>query len=438
MTQLVDVHAQAAEARLPHHASDGRALRVLYVTADPPSPIRRRSFELIRALRRAGHEVTVACLVEGEMQRSAVEELRVAGVSVVDVAIRRTDRLRSLARGFMAAEPLQKWYAWHPAMARRLEEVIRSAGHAKKPFDVAHVEHLRALAYGLSLPTMLPVVWDSVDCISFLFEQAVNASAMRRSRWITRFELARTRREESRVQATLPEIVVCSPIDREALLRLADTSRARCARISVVPNCVDLAAFSPPDDISVRRPDELVMTGKMSYHANETAALRFLSEVMPLVWQERPSARLVIAGASPTAAVQAAAARATGDVEVTGRVEQLAGPLRTASVAVAPVIYGAGTQYKVLEAMACATPVVASPVAVRALDVRPGRDLLVGEDPAGMARGILSLLAEPKRAADLGRAGRAFVAVHHDWDEAAGQLNAVHVRAIAGWQGLRS
>ena len=65
-----------------------------------------------------------------------------------------------------------------------------------------------------------------------------------------------------------------------------------------------------------------------------------------------------------------------------------AGDLRRAAVAVAPLTYGAGIQNKVLEAMACATPVVASPQAVSALDVVPGRDVLVARFVATFAHSL--------------------------------------------------
>jgi len=46
-------------------------------------------------------------------------------------------------------------------------------------YDAIHVEHLRGARFGLALNSEikhlkpnLPIVWDSVDCITYLFEQA--------------------------------------------------------------------------------------------------------------------------------------------------------------------------------------------------------------------------------------------------------------------------
>jgi len=100
--------------------------------------------------------------------------------------------------------------------------------------------------------------------------------------------------------------------------------------------------------------------------------------------------------------------------------------MRRATLAVAPVPYGAGVQNKVLEAMACGTPVVVSPQAIAALAVQPGRDLVVADGAEAFARAVLELLDDPARRAQLGRAGRAYVEQHHSWDAITARLESIY------------
>jgi glycosyltransferase involved in cell wall biosynthesis len=93
---------------------------------------------------------------------------------------------------------------------------------------------------------------------------------------------------------------------------------------------------------------------------------------------------------------------------------------------VVPVSYGAGIQNKVLEAMACGTPVVASPQAVSALQATDGKHLLVAEGSTAFAQAVLRLLDAPDLRAWLGQAGRQYVEGHHNWDRIAGQLEEVY------------
>jgi glycosyltransferase involved in cell wall biosynthesis len=114
------------------------------------------------------------------------------------------------------------------------------------------------------------------------------------------------------------------------------------------------------------------------------------------------------------------------NIIVTGTVKDLPPYLQQATVAVAPIAYGVGIQNKVLEAMACATPVVTTPQAVSALEVCSGEDVLVAEEPGEFADAVLSLLDDQQARQRLGEAGRLYVEEHHKWDSIAGQLVGIY------------
>ena len=82
---------------------------------------------------------------------------------------------------------------------------------------------------------------------------------------------------------------------------------------------------------------------------------------------------------------------------------------------VAPLRIARGIQNKVLEAMAMARPVVASPQAAEGIDARDGDHLLVAADPAQEAERVLALLADPARAQALGLAARARMEQRYRW-----------------------
>jgi glycosyltransferase involved in cell wall biosynthesis len=100
--------------------------------------------------------------------------------------------------------------------------------------------------------------------------------------------------------------------------------------------------------------------------------------------------------------------------------------LLRATVAAVPAPYGAGIQNKVLEAMACGTPVVASPRALSSLHVADGKHALVACGSAGFADAVLSLLENPALRRRLGHEGRCYVEAYHDWRVITEQLEAVY------------
>jgi glycosyltransferase involved in cell wall biosynthesis len=84
-------------------------------------------------------------------------------------------------------------------------------------------------------------------------------------------------------------------------------------------------------------------------------------------------------------------------------------------VCVAPLLAGGGSRLKILEALAAGRPVVATTIGAEGLEDLVGRGVLVEDDPDRMAQALAELLADPERAAELGRAGVAAVAADHSW-----------------------
>ncbi len=81
--------------------------------------------------------------------------------------------------------------------------------------------------------------------------------------------------------------------------------------------------------------------------------------------------------------------------------------------------------------MACATPVVTMPQAISALEVEPGKEVLVAEEPSEFANAILELLANAEQREKLGEAGRCYVEKHHDWVGVASELEKVYSEVIS-------
>ncbi len=271
-----------------------------------------------------------------------------------------------------------------------------------------------------------------MDCITHLFQQAARDSRSLSGALITRLELARTRRHEAWLVKQFDRVLVTSPVDKMALEKLAEEQEASPAgrsggcppQISILPNGVDLDYFTPTDE--PRDPQTIVVTGKMSYHANVTAVLHLCNDIMPHVWARRPGARLYVVGKDPPGQVQRLATDHYPLVTVTGYVPDIRPYLRRAAAAVCPVPYGAGIQNKVLEAMACGTPVVVTSQACSALQVTAGENVLIADEPQDFAQRVLDLLENKALRQRIGRQGRKYVEEHHDWRAVAQQLEGIY------------
>lgn len=388
-------------------------MKVLFVLPYVPSLIRVRPYNFVRQLA-SRHDVTVLATDSGG-GLSHAEGLRAHCRDVQVVPLRLSAAARSCAEAAIRGEPLQAAFCRSRELERRLVDLLEEG------FDLVHLEHLRAAHLADLIPEGMPTLFDSVDCISLLQERTLLLSHSLRQRLAAALELSRTRSYEARLLRRFDRVAVTSPEDRRALLSLEPR-----AEVAVLPNGVDLDYFRPREAPS--EPATLVFSGKMSYHANVTALLHFVRDILPLIRRRQPDVHLRVVGSAPPAAVRCLARDPA--ISVTGYLADIREAVGRATVAVCPVKVRVGIQNKVLEAMAMALPVVCTREAVQWLEARPGRDLLVADDPAGFADHVCRLLVDRGLRDEIGRAGRRYVEEHHRWEAAAGRLEGLYQEAV--------
>ncbi len=202
-------------------------------------------------------------------------------------------------------------------------------------------------------------------------------------------------------------------------------------KVAALENGIDLAFYDPAAAFPALEPASgplIAFTGQMDYRPNVAAALAFASEVFPQVRARHPDARFAVVGRNPVAALRRI--DGAGGVHLTGAVPDIRSWLAAADVVVAPLGIARGVQNKLLEAMAMARPVVASPAAFEGLRAAARRDLIVAE-PGVMASALLNLLADQPFAARIAAAGRAQVERHYAWDAQLAGLAGIVGRAPA-------
>ena len=179
------------------------------------------------------------------------------------------------------------------------------------------------------------------------------------------------------------------------------------ARVWVVPNGVEV----PSDSHAPAGEKGLLFVGSLNSVFNRQGLEWFVSQVWPEVRRAIPDARLEIAGSGPPLDLP----QGVGQL---GFVEDL-GPLYSrATACVAPLLGGAGTRLKVLEAMAHCRPVVTTSIGAEGLDVTHEEGVFRWDDPRDFAEECRRLLSDPAAARVAGRKARS-KAVEYGWDRIA-------------------
>ena len=391
-------------------------MRILFVAARFPAPAlvgyQVRALHQLRLLSRR-HRVTLLAFTTSRVREHERRQVAELCDEVHTVPLSRLDMARSLARGLGSARPLQALLFETAPMQRALRGLLAERRH-----DLVHLQLARMAGHLTEAPG-IPRVVDLIDALSLNMRRRERRDRAP-MRWAAHLEATRLARFERDLCARWDRALVVSDADRDAI--------GAHPNLAVNTNGVDVARFRPC--IEGRDPERIVFTGNLGYFPNVDALRWCVDSILPAVWRVRPDVRLAIVGARPSRTVRRLARR---DPRITleGYVDDLQPALAGSAVALAPMRAGSGQKLKVLEAMACGVPVVATGRALSGIDAEPERHLLVADTTASFAQAVLRVLRDPRLADDLALAGRRLVEQRYAWERSVAELEDVY-RTLVG------
>ena len=376
---------------------------ILYVTHRVPYPPdkgdRIRNHHLLRFLAPRAN-VYLACLADEVPGDDAIGALRrlTARLGIVSVGS-WAQQLRMLGSVFCGRSASEGAFA-----SSELRTLLASWAQSIR-FDVV-MTSASSLAPYLRLPALrdVPAVVDLMDVDSQKWFDYAAAGGPRS--WLYQLEGRRVRHLEQALPFWTRGVTLVSKAE-------AAIYRRSCpgGRVVVATNGVDLEYYRP---IEAGTQPACVFVGALDYRPNIEGVCWFCREVWPRVRRRQPQAELWLVGRRPASAVRRLAQMP--GVQMVGQVPDVRPYLARAALAVVPLNLARGVQNKVLEALAMAKAVVASPPALAALETQPGAQLLAASTPGQWEEAVVSLLGDEERCRQLGAAGRAFVETHHHWD----------------------
>jgi glycosyltransferase involved in cell wall biosynthesis len=412
---------------------DIRPLRILWVKADKLLPVHNggniRSYHIARRLA-SRHELTFLSYYGGLPDLEYEAELVRLFPGAVCIRTGKGGQT-ALSRGldYLLRLPLAAPYAVGRFSSTPVRQALRQSFDEGR-FDVAVCDFLDAAVnfpHYLAIPTAL--FQHNVETEIWRRHVLTEPSQLKKLVYGIEF-LKMLRYERTRVQK-FQHVIAVSDHDKRLMAAWVDA-----ARITVVPTGVDLQQYKPEPSPQPREP--LVMfVGAMDWEPNVDAVEYFCGEVWPLVVAGVPEARFRIVGRNPGRQVQRLASDA---IEVTGSVPSVVDHLRQAAVVAVPLRIGGGTRLKIYEAMAAGKAVVSTSVGAEGLDVHHGRDILLADDAATLAQGVVTLLRDRELRACYEQAATK-LATQYDWpaigDKFATVLEELAIRHGRGLERVR-
>ena len=399
-------------------------MRILILTPQLPYPAQQgttlRNFNIIRNLAQRHSLDLISFLAPGQTldAQSPLHKL----CQRIDTVPQPTRALAQRGRDTLFS-PL-------PDMGLRLEsaemhELVRRRLH-ETHYDIVQVEGIEMAQYASRGERV--VVFDDHNCEYLLQKRNCLTDLKNPRRWVAAaysfVQWQKLRRYEAQICRRSQAVSAVSPADAQSLKSLTPE-----LDFTVIPNGIDLAAFTPSDSPIASQP-VLIFIGKMDYRPNIDAVLWFGRHVFPQIRQQQPDARFQIIGLNPHARLDEL--RSVPGIEITGGVEDVRPFIAAATLYVIPLRVGGGTRFKALEAMACGKPIVSTSLGVEGIGVEDGQHLLIADTPQDFANAVLRLLADPhgQQSQTLWRNARKFVEKQYGWEQIVPKFDEIYAKIM--------
>ena len=195
----------------------------------------------------------------------------------------------------------------------------------------------------------------------------------------------------------------------------ASTAVSKLDASIIGPRCTvhTLGVAEAESYLDVKSP-RIIFTGNMGYRPNKEAVLWFYNEVWkPLNFK---NVSFVIAGREPPKEVVEIQHK-DPSVLVLGYVEDMQKEISQSLISVAPMQSGSGMQFKILEAMAAGTPVIATSLGKGSIKVVDKEHLLIANSGTEFCEKLKHLLSDEILRSNIQVSGRKFVHEYHNWEK---------------------
>ena len=392
--------ADGSVSVFPGRGATGKP-RVLVASPYLPFPLSHGgAVRMYNLMRRAADEFDLLLIAFAEHAASPAPELLDICVEVVLVSragshdlpyTGRPEAVEEFASAAFRAALRQTIHKWRPSVAQL--EFTQLAQYAPDcaPARTILVEH---------------------DITFDLYQQLLRLD----DRWELRRELDLWRKFETAAWRTVDRVVAMSEQDRRVVAS---------ANAVTLANGVDVERFRPA--ATAPEPRRVLFIGSFAHRPNVMAVEFFLNDVWPLLHDAELH---IIAGARHEHYPVGANLVQPG-ITLDGFVADVRPAYQRAALVVAPLVASAGTNIKVLEAMAMGKCVVSTPAGVNGLDLTAGEDFVLVQTAREMADAIERLLAAPAGRAPIEVAARSRVERDCSWDSIARAQAALYRELLA-------
>lgn len=384
--------------------------KVLFFTYDFPYPAnsggKTRAYNLLK-FASYGFDVALFSFVRADFKQEYFSELKKIGVSSITTFNRPP--VKSLKNLLSIAHPnysIFRFLYFDCAIEKQLLKFVK-----ENKIDIVHFESFYTSFYISESLRALGVkqIYGTENIEHAIYEDYVK-KIFPLLRFPFNAQLNKIKKEEVEF-AKRADITVAVTVDESHYFQ-----NNGAKKISVIPNGVDINEFAFRQHT---RPEghKLLFVGNFSYFPNRDGIMFFYNEILPRL---KENYHLTIIGrGAKTLKINNSMATC---IEF---VKDIKDAYYAADVFVSPIRIGGGTNFKVIEAMACGTPVIMHSSRVASLGLTPGENVIAASGAEEFAEKLEILLLNDALRGKITKAARHYIEKNYSWDKIGKKLQKV-------------
>ena len=347
------------------------------------------------------HDVTLITFKQGDpLSDSLLSEITSLNVKVISIPLDPIKAgLRALPLTLFAGFPLEIAFYNQPEYSLKVEKQLRDNN-----YDLAFSFFMRTAEYMKNKDVRKILVAE--DCRTLYQQRSYLETSNVIQKLVRWWEYKKLRIYEPEIVKHFDAVSLVTNDDIEAIKLSNNTANYR-----KLTNGTDTTRYIPPEPGAIRH--GILFASKMDIWANVLMIQRIANEIFPNIKKEVPGTILNLVGANPSKYINSLA---SDSIKITPDVPDMKPFLQSARLFIHPHSGGTGIQNKLLEAMACACPVVTTPTGIQGIPAIHRKNVLIGSNNKELTEHAITLLKNPEMANEIGNNARKLIEEFFSWD----------------------
>jgi glycosyltransferase involved in cell wall biosynthesis len=395
-------------------------MKILFISSYLPYPLfsggHVRLYNILKELSEK-HEITLICEKRESQTFEDIDAVKKICHKIITVDRLKQWRFSNIARAGFSTDSFLVTGHTTSAFQRAIKKEI-----AKKQYDLIHVETYYVIK---NLPrTRIPIVLAEHN-IEYNVYEKYKERAPFFLRPLLALDIKKMKTEEQGYWREVDAVVAVSREDKAVMNSVGVYPK-------IIANGVNIDEFVMKDvrKSFEKKEKKVLFIGDFAWLQNRDSVKFIIEEIWPLI-RKKLSAKLWIVARNIPDAIRALSNDSSVLFDESSSARSTPHIFQDADVLLAPIRVGGGTSYKILEAMACGTPVVTMPLSADALEAKNGQELFVGKNAKELAEKTLTLLSDADIYESISKKGRSLIEKKYTWKEIGKKLDEVYERCMS-------